>query len=222
MCSPCSLRGSSPTRSSRLAARPRRKCGPRLRRAALSVAAKPDSHDICFIADGDTRAFLGRQLGERSGPMVDVGTGQVVGRHGGSFGYTVGQRRGLRLDRPAPGGELRYVLSIQPTTNTVVVGPGELLDTDEVVGAHPVWTLGDAPGAEFDCAVQLRAHGMVSPATVRVTDAEVTARLERPQRGIAAGQAMVMYDGDSVLGSATISRVSTVGVLPAVAGRAAP
>ncbi len=175
----------------------------------LSVAAKPDSHDICFIADGDTRAFLGHQLGERSGPIVDVATGQVVGRHGGSFGYTVGQRRGLRLDRPAPGGEPRYVLSIQPTTNTVVVGPGELLDTDEVVGAHPVWTLGDAPGAAFDCAVQLRAHGMVSPATVRVSDAEVTARLERPQRGIAAGQAMVMYDGDTVLGSATISSTTS-------------
>ena len=170
----------------------------------LAVAAKPDSHDICFIADGDTRGFLSRKLGPRAGPIVDAVTGDTVGEHAGSFGFTVGQRRGLRLSRPAPGGQPRYVLSIQPTTNTVIVGPGELLGADVIVADRPLWTA-DPPGARFACEVQLRAHGMVTPASVDVQDGTVTARLSGTQRGIAAGQALVMYDGDVVLGSATIA-----------------
>src|SRR3954468_21834428 len=62
----------------------------------LAVADKPDSHDVCFIADGDTRGFLRRQLGDRPGPLVDALTGEEVGRHDGAYGFTVGQRRGLR------------------------------------------------------------------------------------------------------------------------------
>src|SRR5262249_54675064 len=159
----------------------------------------------CFIADGDTRGFLARALGANAGPIVDAVSGDTVGEHGGSFGFTVGQRRGLRLQHPAPGGEPRYVLSIQPNTNTVVVGPGELLDADEVVADRPLWTLGVSPGETFDCDVQLRAHGMVTPATVVASDDRVVARLHGTQRGVAAGQALVMYDGDTVLGSATIA-----------------
>jgi tRNA-specific 2-thiouridylase len=177
----------------------------------LAVADKPDSHDICFIADGDTRGFLARELGERAGPIVDATSGQVVGEHGGSFGYTVGQRRGLHLQRPTPGGQPRYVLSIQPASNTVVVGPGELLDADLVEGVRPVWTSGTAPGETFDCAVQLRAHGMVTAATVRACGGDVTATLHGSQRGVAAGQALVMYDGDEVLGSATITAARRAG-----------
>ncbi|PZS14178.1 MAG: tRNA 2-thiouridine(34) synthase MnmA [Pseudonocardiales bacterium] len=171
----------------------------------LAVAGKPDSHDVCFIPDGDTRGFLERQLGEREGPIVDADSGAVVGSHRGSFGFTVGQRRGLHLERPSPGGQPRYVLSIAPKTNTVVVGRGDLLDADEVIADRPLWTSGIAPTDAFDCAVQLRAHGMVSPATVRVSAHDVVARLHHPQRGVAPGQALVMYDGDVVLGSATIA-----------------
>jgi tRNA-specific 2-thiouridylase len=171
----------------------------------LAVAAKPDSHDICFIPDGDTRGFLAARLGASEGPIVDAETGARLGAHDGSFGFTVGQRRGLALTVPAPDGEPRYVLSIQPRTNTVLVGSADLLDADLVVADRPVWTCGRAPGERFDCVVQLRAHGMVSPATVEVGVGGVTAALHAPQRGIAAGQALVMYDGDRVLGSATIA-----------------
>jgi tRNA-specific 2-thiouridylase len=174
----------------------------------LAVADKPDSHDICFIADGDTRAFLSRRLGERAGPIVDAESGAQVGRHAGGYAFTVGQRRGLRLDRPAPGGQPRYVLSVQPASNTVVVGRGELLDVDEVLAEHPVWTTGRPPGTAFDAQVQLRAHGMVSPASISIDPdgtGSVVARLHTPQRGIAPGQALVAYDGDTVLGSATIT-----------------
>ncbi|MDP9094882.1 MAG: tRNA 2-thiouridine(34) synthase MnmA [Actinomycetota bacterium] len=171
----------------------------------LAVADKPDSHDICFIADGDTRGYLARALGEQDGPVVDAETGDVLGSHGGSFGFTVGQRRGLHLDVPAPDGQPRYVLSIQPKSNTVLVGRGELLDADEVTAQSTVWTAGAAPGDGFECLVQLRAHGAATPAAISVRDDAVLARLHAAQRGVAPGQALVMYDGDVVLGSATIS-----------------
>src|SRR3954449_10818916 len=171
----------------------------------LAVADKPDSHDICFIADGDTRGFLQRRLGGDSGPIVDAVTGDVVGAHAGSLGFTIGQRRGLDLRRPAADGQPRYVLSIRPKENTVIVGPGELLDTDVVAAGPAVWTSGEVPGHRIECSVQLRAHGMTSPAVVTVEGADVHARLGVPQRGVAAGQALVMYDGDTVLGSATIT-----------------
>jgi tRNA-uridine 2-sulfurtransferase len=177
-------------------------------RRRLAVADKPDSHDICFIADGDTRGFLQRRLGTTDGDIVDAESGAVLGTHQGSFAFTVGQRRGLRLDRPAPDGDPRYVLSIRPKDNTVVVARGELLDVTEVQADRPVWT-GARPSDSFDCLVQLRAHGMVSAATVTVHDAGVAARLHSPQRGVAAGQALVLYDGDEVLGSATIAGTRT-------------
>ena len=110
--------------------------------------------------------------GAADGPIVDAESGDVVGTHAGSFGFTVGQRRGLDLTRPAPGGEPRYVLSIRPADNTVVVGPRELLEADVVPPAPAVWTCGAAPGERFDCPVQLRAHGMTSPATVDASDGD--------------------------------------------------
>jgi tRNA-specific 2-thiouridylase len=171
----------------------------------LAVADKPDSHDICFIADGDTRGFLTGRLGAAPGPIVDAVSGEVLGAHAGSFGFTVGQRRGLNLQRPAPDGQPRYVLSIRPKDNTVVVGPGELLEADVVTATRPVWTGGDPAAVGGDCEVQLRAHGMTSPATVTADGATVRAELAVPQRGVAAGQALVMYAGDTVLGSATIT-----------------
>ncbi|HET6878373.1 MAG TPA: tRNA 2-thiouridine(34) synthase MnmA [Jatrophihabitans sp.] len=184
-------------------------------RRGLAVADKPDSHDICFIADGDTRGFLARRLGEQHGPIVDAETGAELGRHGGSFGFTVGQRRGLNLQRPAPDGQPRYVLSIRPADNTVLVGPRRLLDADVVDAERVVWTGGAAPGGSFPCSVQLRAHGMTSPATVTVADGSVRAVLDVPQAGVAAGQALVMYDGDAVLGSATITAAARRADVPA-------
>ncbi len=115
-----------------------------------------------------------------------------------------GSGAGLHLDRAAADGEPRYVLSIQPKTNRVTVGRGELLDVDEISAARPVWT-NDVPDGPFDCAVQLRAHGMVSRARVEVASEGIIARLDAPQRGVAAGQALVMYDDDRVIGSATIT-----------------
>ncbi|MGH3400856.1 MAG: tRNA 2-thiouridine(34) synthase MnmA, partial [Streptosporangiaceae bacterium] len=84
-------------------------------RRGLAVAEKPDSHDVCFIADGDTRNFLRGHLGSAPGEIVDV-DGAVVGAHDGSYGFTVGQRKGLNIGRPAPDGRPRYVLDIEPVS----------------------------------------------------------------------------------------------------------
>jgi tRNA-specific 2-thiouridylase len=185
----------------------------------LSVADKPDSHDICFIADGDTKGFLAARLGERPGDIVDAG-GSVLGRHSGAFGFTVGQRKGLKITTATESGEPRYVLSIQPKSNTVVVGSKLELEIDTVHAAHSVWTA-TAPDADFDCLVQMRAHGQVSSARIELHREEsdcggrgggVTARLRTVQRGIAPGQALVMYDGDRVIGSATISATERLAV----------
>src|SRR5690606_24506589 len=173
------------------------------------VADKPDSHDICFIADGDTRGFLRARLGESPGSIVDSVTGEVVGTHSGTYAFTVGQRKGLKLTRPAPDGRPRYVLSITPVNNTVTVGPAEALEVHTVEGVRPVWTAGPTPTSPVECDVQLRAHGTPVPAVVTLTGDSLLATLRQPVRGVAAGQAMVAYrrdpDGDIVLGSATIA-----------------
>ncbi|MFC9972181.1 tRNA 2-thiouridine(34) synthase MnmA [Spirillospora sp. NPDC127200] len=179
-------------------------------RRGIQVAAKPDSHDICFIADGDTQAFLAERLGAAPGPILDT-DGNRVGEHEGAYGYTIGQRKGLRLGRPAPDGKPRYVLDISPVTNTVTVGPREALDVTEIIAERPVW-LGEPPAGAIGCQVQLRAHGEVHDCVAEPSGGLLRIRLDRPARGVAAGQAAVLYEGDRVLGSATISEAARVGV----------
>jgi tRNA-specific 2-thiouridylase len=179
-------------------------------RRGLAVADKPDSHDVCFIPDGDTRSFLRGHLGSAPGAIVEA-DGTVVGRHDGSYGFTVGQRRGLGLGRPAPDGQPRYVLDIEPVSRAVTIGPAADLDVTQIEAARPVWSGCAPPGRALDCLVQLRAHGAPLPATVTPAAAADGAdllqiRLREPARGIARGQAAVLYDGDLVLGSATITR----------------
>jgi tRNA-uridine 2-sulfurtransferase len=171
----------------------------------LAVADKPDSHDVCFIADGDTRGFLQRQLGSTPGDIVEA-DGTVIGRHDGSYGFTIGQRKGLHIDRPAADGRPRFVLSIEPVSRTVTVGPAEALDVLEIDASRPVWSGCTPPAGPLDCLVQLRAHGEVHPAVCQPSGDGVRISLREPARGIAPGQAAVFYDGDAVLGSATIAR----------------
>jgi len=179
-------------------------------RRGLAVADKPDSHDVCFVADGDTKGFLARHLGSASGPIVDT-SGAVLGEHDGAYAFTVGQRKGLRVDTPASDGKPRYVLDIEPVTRTVTVGPAEGLDVTEITATRPVWTgcVPPTPPSEpLDCLVQLRAHGEVHACTAVSSGDTVRIRLHHPARGVAKGQAAVLYAGDAVLGSATISGTS--------------
>ncbi len=177
----------------------------------LRVADKPDSHDLCFVSDGDTAGWLRENLGDRvrhEGDIVDAETGELLGRHEGSYAFTVGQRRGLRLGRPAPDGRPRFVLDIEPVSGTVQVGPREQLDVDLISGIRPRWC-GAAPTEPLEATVQLRAHGAEHRARVVAEPAgAVEIQLHDPAQGIAAGQAAVVYDGTRVVGSATVSATS--------------
>jgi tRNA-uridine 2-sulfurtransferase len=190
---------------------------PAVRREAaargLLVADKPDSHDICFVADGDNAGWLREKLGDRApnsgGAIVDGTSGAELGRHEGTFGFTVGQRRGLRLGAPAPDGRPRYVLDIEPVSGTVTVGPREALRVDRVTGDRPRWCgAAPAPDRAFVGTVQLRAHGAGLPARVTPVADRVEIDLLEPAQGIAPGQAAVVYDGSRVVGSVTIVSTS--------------
>ncbi len=138
---------------------------------------------------------------------MDTG-GAELGRHDGSYAFTVGQRRGLRIGTPSPDGRPRYVLDIEPVSNTVTVGPAAALDVAGIEAQRPVWSGGPEPAEPIGCLVQLRAHGETYPATAWMDGAILRIALSQPARGVARGQAAVLYDGDTVLGSATISHTS--------------
>ena len=182
------------------------------RARGFSVARKPDSHDICFVPDGDTRGWLAGRLGERPGPVVDV-DGTVLGEHGGAFAYTVGQRRGLGLKVPADDGAPRYVVSTDIPTNTVVVGPEELLGVDTLVGDHARWC-GPVPEGEVEVGAQVRAHGREVPARARLLGEQLHVTLDERLRGVAPGQSVVLYDGTRVIGSATIAAATRARAQP--------
>ena len=157
-------------------------------RRGLAVAEKPDSHDICFIPSGDTRAFLGARIGIRRGAVVDGG-GTVLAEHDGVHGFTIGQRRGLGIAGPGPDGRPRYVTSIDAESGDY-----------EIERDGEDW---------FESVRRLRArHANPRPFSLRIGIGPV-ARIGGPLRGVAAGQTMVLYrpdpDGDEVIASATIA-----------------
>ncbi|WP_404285790.1 tRNA 2-thiouridine(34) synthase MnmA [Glutamicibacter arilaitensis] len=177
----------------------------------LTVANKPDSYDICFIPDGDTRGWLAERIEMKPGDIVDQ-DGNQLGEHEGAQAFTVGQRKGLRLGRPASDGKPRFVLEIRPKENKVIVGPEALLAVDELRGIRISWAGVPIPevltGEEFDCMVQVRAHGDPVTAKARMERADGTeilvVQLPEGMRGVAPGQTMVVYQQTRVLGQATI------------------
>lgn len=177
----------------------------------LYVAKKPDSHDICFIPDGDTRGWLAERVGAETGDILDR-SGAVVGRHEGAHAFTVGQRRGLQLGVPASDGKPRFVLEVRPVNNTVVVGPKEALACAEISGDRFTWA-GRAPAdTTFACHAQIRAHAEPVPAIAALEDGVLTVRPDDPFDGVAPGQTAVLYDGTRVIGQFTIAR--TVSAVP--------
>lgn len=186
-------------------------------RRGLAVATKPDSHDICFIPTGDTRAFLGARIGVRPGAVVDAATGDRLAEHDGVHGFTIGQRKGLGIEAPAADGAPRYVTDIDPASGTVTVGAAEHLQVWAISASSAVWTSGRPPREPIECVVQVRAHGGLARAVVAPVDEAGAPGLEivlrEPLTGVARGQAVVAYlpdaeRGDLVLGSGRISATS--------------
>ncbi len=182
----------------------------------FALASKPDSHDICFIPDGDTRGWLADKVGAEPGAILDR-TGAVLGTHEGAAAFTVGQRKGLNIGFPADDGKPRFVLEVRPKTNEVVVGPREALAIAEIAGSRFSW-VGLAPEAiEFECEVQIRAHADPVPAFARIVGdvPELVITPHEPLSGVAPGQTAVVYVGTRVLGQCTIDRTVSAVPVPA-------
>jgi len=175
------------------------------KRRGLYVANKPDSHDICFVPSGNNAGWLHDRLGSETGPIVDE-NGEKLGEHQGAYTYTIGQRRGLNLTVPAEGGAPRYVLKIEPKSNTVVVGSHEALAVSEIEGERAIWC-GPRPesATSYRGFAQVRAHGSPLPCTYSTDGQAISVVLDEPLYGLATGQGLVIYDGDRVVGSATIN-----------------
>ena len=168
-------------------------------------ARKRDSQDICFIPDGDYRSFMERYTGKHypAGDYLDL-EGNTVGRHSGAVSYTIGQRKGLGIAL----GEPVYVCSKDMAANTVTVGPNEALFRKALRAADWNWIAINTLTEPLRCKARVRYRHTEQPATV-YPEENGCARVEfdEPQRAITAGQAVVLYDGDLVIGGGTIEKV---------------
>ena len=171
--------------------------------AGLLNARKRDSQDICFVPDGDYVGFL-RRYGKvtlTEGDFVDK-TGRVLGRHRGLVAYTTGQRKGLGVSA----GERRYVISKDAAANTVLLGDDAELYAAELTAANVNWIEPEPAGA-LRVTAKTRYSQRESPATVTpLGGGAARVVFDTPQRAITAGQAVVFYDGERVVGGGTIER----------------
>ena len=172
----------------------------RAHQLGLRTAAKPDSQDICFVTSGDYRDFLRHQIPEAAsgGDIVDM-SGDIVGSHGGTTGFTIGQRKGLGVAAAEP----RYVVDIAPREQTITIGSyADLLVPSctavDMSFTHKPIVAGERVG------VKVRYRSNPVPATVAIDDGQWTFTFDDHQPRPAPGQALVAYDGDYVLGGGTI------------------
>lgn len=169
----------------------------------LKTADKEESMEICFVPDNDYAKFLldSGLARPHQGEIVDL-EGRVVGHHQGIEFFTVGQRRGLRVASSAP----LYVISVDPETNRVIVGPDSALMTERFTIGNCNWIGVENDGVPFEATVKIRYNHPGTPATITPVD-ERTARvdLHQPQRAVTPGQAAVCYKDDLVLGGGWIS-----------------
>ncbi len=165
-------------------------------------ARKKDSQDICFIPDGDYKAFMERYTGKTypGGDFLDI-TGKVLGRHQGAVGYTLGQRKGLGLSMGAP----VYVCGKNMAANTVTVGPEERLFAKTLWAENCNFIPFDSLTEPLRVTAKARSRHGAQPATVYPAENGIRVEFDAPQRAITPGQAVVLYDGDIVIASGTIT-----------------
>jgi tRNA-specific 2-thiouridylase len=180
--------------------------------AGLALAEKPDSQEICFIPGGDYSAFLAAYLDEQGEALPDsagelvTAAGEVLGRHQGIHGFTVGQRKGLGGALAiAPNSGPRYVLAIHPDSHRVTVGGGDELMSRELVANRLNWIAVARLEGEMRVQVKIRHRHEPAWATLCMDGEDrVRAVFDQPQRAITPGQAAVFYDGDEVVGGGWI------------------
>lgn len=185
---------------------------PTIRRLAgeigLNVATKKDSQEICFVTQGHHSDFVkakrGAEAESTAGEFVTT-DGKVVGKHDGYEAFTIGQRKGLGIALGQP----HFVVSIEPATRRVVLGSKDSLMRRGLVAKeiNGLTARGLRPGDSFSCNVQIRYNSDAEPATVTVEPNErFVVRFDRPQAGVAPGQAAVIYDQTRVIGGGWIER----------------
>ena len=171
-------------------------------RLGLKVAEKPESQDICFVPDGDYVRFLEEQRGSgtMNGDIVHV-DGQVLGKHQGTYRYTIGQRRGLGLSWPQP----LYVVGIDAENRKVIVGEKQHLAVSQCHVNDVNWLI-DTPRKPFEAACRIRYRHQEVPSLITpLGDGSVEVTFRESQDGVTPGQAAVFYDGERVLGGGWIS-----------------
>jgi tRNA-specific 2-thiouridylase len=166
----------------------------------LPMAEKPDSADICFLPTEDYRDFIAGRVPQTEGDVLDA-SGEVVGRHQGIGGFTIGQRRGLGVAV----GERRFVTSIDASSNVITVGREEDLLSSRLRAESLRWVAGQPPAGEFEAEVRVRYRTPARPAHVRVEGDVMEVTFEAPVRAVAAGQAAVVYRSGEVLGGGIIA-----------------
>ena len=165
-------------------------------------ARKPDSQDICFVPDGDYAAFIERTTGKTypEGNFVDE-QGNVLGRHRGIIHYTIGQRRGLGIAAETP----LYVKRIDPERNEVVLCRDEALYSRALTAKELNWMAFETPPESFRASAKIRYRHTEQPCTVTaLPGGRVAVEFDEPQRAATPGQAVVFYNGDTVLGGGVI------------------
>ena len=165
--------------------------------AGLAAAGRPESQEACFLAGGDYRSFLERRGLNGEGPIVDE-SGRELGRHGGVWRFTPGQRRGLGVSSAGP----LYALRTDAATSAVVVGPRESLATTRVTARGRLFVDAD----RVEAKLRYRSPGV--PARVVPKGSGFRLELEQPAFAVAAGQAAVLYDEDVIVGSGVITTAS--------------
>jgi tRNA-specific 2-thiouridylase len=171
------------------------------RQLDLRVADKKDSQEICFVTAGEHADFVRRRAGaeDTCGEIVTT-DGEVIGRHQGIEGFTIGQRKGLGVAL----GEPRYVVRLEAESRRVVIGQRDELARGEFFADRTNW-LAPEPTVPFRSFAQIRYNSKAVPAEIEpLPDGRIHVRFDQPQFGVAPGQAVVCYDGDRVLGGGWI------------------
>ncbi|HEY5995842.1 MAG TPA: aminomethyltransferase beta-barrel domain-containing protein, partial [Candidatus Deferrimicrobiaceae bacterium] len=171
--------------------------------AGLPVFAKEESQDICFVPDGSYADFLSRNgIVSREGDFVDL-RGNVIGRHRGIIHYTVGQRKGLGVSAPEP----LFVVRIDAPGNRVVLGNEEATRFPSATVEGATFVAGKPPAETFRATARIRYRHPGAAATVAASPSagRLEVRFDEPQRAVAPGQALVLYDGEEVLGGGWIA-----------------
>ena len=172
------------------------------REKALPVAAKPESQEICFIPDDNYAEFLKDYIPQAAepGPILDE-RGNVLGNHRGILSYTTGQRRGLGISAREP----LYVIAIEPERNAIVVGMKERALGDELIASSLNWITITELTRPITARARIRYRHREAEATISPLGGDkVYVKFNEPQMAITPGQAVVFYDGDTIIGGGTI------------------